>query len=218
MYFPHPLCADQDGLLAIGGDLSVERLLFAYRYGIFPWFNEEPIMWWWTHPRCILYPKKVKVAKSMRSYFNQKKYTVTFNKNFDQVIYQCATTQRTDQMGTWINKDMITAYIELHKLGYAHSVEVWQNNALVGGLYGIGMGHVFFGESMFAKAKNASKFGLITLCRRLSTLGTAVIDCQQETDHLKSLGAEMISKDLFWSIIMNNQNIADQPIPINLKP
>lgn len=215
MYFPHPLSADQDGLLAIGGDLSPERLLLGYRYGIFPWFNELPVMWWWTHPRCILYTDKVKIAKSMRPYFNQEKFKISYNQNFAEVMRTCASINRADQMGTWINEDMVDAYQQLHQLGYAHSIEVWQENELVGGLYGIGLGKIFYGESMFAKTNNASKFALISLCKRLSTLGIEVIDCQQETAHLKSLGAEMVSKETFWKMIVANQILADQAINLN---
>ena len=209
------MSADDDGLLAIGGDLTVERLLLAYRYGIFPWYNEPPVMWWWTHPRCILYPAKVKVSKSMRSYFNQEKYSVSYNQAFDSVITACATHDRPKQMGTWINEGIIDAYIALHELGYAHSVEVWRDEELVGGLYGIGLGDIFFGESMFANASNASKFGFISLCRKLDEIGIKLVDCQQETNHLMSMGAELMSKEEFWKYISVNQAIADRPIRLN---
>lgn len=215
MYFPHPLSADHDGLLAIGGDLSVERLLFAYRYGIFPWYNDPPVMWWWTHSRCVLFPSKVKVSKSMRPYFNQKKYSVSYNQAFESVIKACASLDRPQQMGTWINKDMIDSYISLHQQGYAHSVEVWRDDELVGGLYGIGLGDIFYGESMFTHATNASKFGFITLCRKLEEIGIKLIDCQQETNHLISLGAEQMPKEEFWQYISDNQAIADRPIRLN---
>ena len=215
MYFPHPLSADHDGLLAIGGDLTVERLLLSYRYGIFPWYNDPPVMWWWTYPRCILYPSKVKVSKSMRPYFNQEKYTVSYNTAFESVISACATLDRPEQMGTWINKDIIASYVALHELGYAHSVEVWKGEELVGGLYGIGMGNIFYGESMFANATNASKFGFISLCRKLEDIGIELIDCQQETPHLLSMGAEMMSKEAFWDKISANQAIADQKIRLS---
>ncbi len=215
LYFPHPLTADQDGLLAIGGDLSLQRMLLAYRYGIFPWYNQDPIMWWWTHPRCIINVDEVKIAKSMRTYFNNDKYQISYNRRFEEVITACASIQRNDQMGTWINKDIIDSYVQLHELGYAHSVEVWDQSELIGGLYGIGMGKIFFGESMYSKARDASKFGFISLCQKLKTLEVHTIDCQQETQHLKSLGAKTISKDAFWEMILHNQPVADQKLKLN---
>ena len=151
----------------------------------------------------------------MRPYFNQNKFRISYNHNFEAVIRTCASINRSDQMGTWINEEMIEAYQELHQLGFAHSVEVWKEQKLVGGLYGIGLGKIFYGESMFAKANNASKFALISLCKCLENQGIEVIDCQQETSHLKSLGAEMATKESFWRIIMDNQVHADQTI--NLK-
>ena len=194
------------GIVAIGGDLSVERLLFAYAHGIFPWFDEgEPILWWSLAPRMVLFPEELVVSKSMRPYFNQKKFDVTFNQNFSEVMRSCRTMKRNGQSGgSWITDDLIAAYSRLHKLGYAHSVEVWQAGELVGGLYGVALGRIFFGESMFAKVQNASKFGFITWVQLLQSLGFWLIDCQQETSHLRSLGARPISIELFQVFLENN--------------
>lgn len=215
LYFPHPFSAEEDGLLAVGGDLSPERLLLAYRSGIFPWYNEDPILWWFTYPRCILYPSKVKVAKSMNSYFNQQKYTTTYNSCFEHVIRNCKSIGRPDQMGTWINEDMIHSYTQLHHIGYAHSVEVWEKDELVGGLYGIAVGKIFYGESMFSFASNASKFGFISLVRLLEQKGFWLIDCQQETSHLLSLGAELIDKEKFWQYLKKNMLEKDEKLVLD---
>jgi leucyl/phenylalanyl-tRNA--protein transferase len=204
LYFPHPYTADEDGLLAMGGDLDPERLLLAYRFGIFPWYNKSPILWWFTHPRFVLLPSELRVAKSMRSYFNQDKFRVTYNQRFNEVIGQCKHTPRPDQMGTWINREIIASYQILHEQGYAHSVEVWEGDILVGGLYGLAIGKIFYGESMFSTVSNASKFGFISLVRVLEAKGIQLIDCQQETKHLKSMGAKMISKELFWNHLKMN--------------
>lgn len=205
--FPHPSFANADGILAVGGDLKPERLVLAYNWGIFPWYNEgEPIVWWHPDPRFVLFPDELRVSKSMRPIFNQKKFTFTFDKDFRSVIASCQMTSRKGQKaGTWITPDMQAAYIRLHELGYAHSVEVWQGEELVGGLYGIALGKVFFGESMFAKVDNASKAGFITLVQKLKKKGYTLIDCQQETRHLKSLGAESISRDAFLQHLTTNQ-------------
>lgn len=204
LVFPSVHLADSDGLLAIGGDLSAERLLIAYQKGIFPWFNElNPYLWWAPDPRFVLFPNELKVAKSMRPYFNQVKFDVTLDQQFDSVIQACSDTRL--HAGTWITDEMIDAYSVLHKLGYAHSVEVWQSGNLVGGLYGVSLGRVFFGESMFAKVSNASKVGFITLVRLLETKGFRLIDCQQETEHLGSLGARPIPRDVFTDILRENE-------------
>lgn len=206
--FPHPRQASSDGLLAVGGDLSVERLLLAYNWGIFPWFTlGDPILWWHPNPRFVLFPQKLRVSKSMRPYFNQQKYTVTYNQAFSDIIRACSSTPRMGQESTWITPDMIKAYENLHEAGFAHSVEVWQGKELVGGLYGIGIGKVFFGESMFTKASNASKFGFISLVRDLQKKGFELIDCQQETQHLASLGAEAISRADFLAHLKENQKL-----------
>ena len=204
--FPDPSFAE-DGLLAVGGDLSQERLILAYKNGIFPWYNPgDPILWWSPDPRFVLLPKDLKVSKSMRPYFNQKKYNVTFDTAFEQVIDNCAKVKRAGQgdLGTWITDEMRAAYIGLHKSGLAHSVEVWKGDELVGGLYGIALGKIFFGESMFALAPNASKFGFISLVKRLGELNYELVDCQQETDHLGSLGAKAISLVEFQVVLGRN--------------
>ncbi len=209
-YFPHPLQSGDDGLLAIGGELSQERLLLAYRYGIFPWYNELPILWWFVHPRCVLFPDKVKIAKSMRSLMSKDQFQITIDAHFEQVIRSCASAERKDQDSTWINPDMVAAYCVLHEHGYAHSVEVWQENELVGGIYGVALGKIFFGESMFSKVSNASKFGLICLCKSLIEKDYRLIDCQQETDHMKSLGAELMSKEGFFTEVKKNMSFTDK--------
>lgn len=205
--FPHPKHANGDGILAIGGDLSVDRLLLAYSWGIFPWYNEgEPIIWWHPDPRFVLFPHQLKVSKSMRPYFNQRKFEVSFDTAFEAVIAACQQTYRQGQGGqTWITAEMKNAYINLHQRGFAHSVEVWQSGELVGGLYGIALGKVFFGESMFTKVSNASKVGFISIVKKLEEEGFRLIDCQQETKHLKSLGANAISRDQFLKHLIDNQ-------------
>lgn len=205
--FPDPELANEDGVLAVGGDLSPERLLTAYQMGIFPWFNEgDPILWWSPDPRFVLFPDKLKVAKSMRPYFNQRKFDYTLDKDFRAVIHQCQTQRRKGQYGgTWITEEMLEAYCRLHQLGYAHSVEVWQKDELVGGLYGISLGKIFFGESMFTHVSNASKFGFISLVRLLKKLDFQLIDCQQETRHLESLGAENIARETFLDYLEKNK-------------
>lgn len=190
--FPNPALADPDGLLAVGGDLSIERLLLAYRNGIFPWFSDDdPICWYSPHERCVIYPAEVKVSKSMAKVLKSGAFEITFNKAFREVIVNCAKVGRKDQPGTWITKEMQDAYISLHEKGYAKSVEVWKDNVLVGGLYGVEVGDVFCGESMFSLVSNASKTALIWLCK---TDRFKLIDCQLPNDHLMSLGAEMISR------------------------
>jgi leucyl/phenylalanyl-tRNA--protein transferase len=207
MYFPKPESADSEGIVAYGGDLSPRRLLIAYSKGIFPWYNEgEPILWWSPDPRMVLFPDEIKIAKSMRSFFNQGKFKVTYDIDFQGVMTQCMLANRQGQYGTWINPDMIAAYTALHKMGFAHSVEVWHEGEIVGGLYGIAIGRVFFGESMFTKVSNASKFGFITFVKKLKELGFWLIDCQQETRHLASLGARPISRAAFCDILSKNEN------------
>ncbi len=206
--FPHPSESSPDGLLAVGGDLSPERLLLAYSWGIFPWYSaDDPILWWSPDPRFVLFPNDLKVSKSMRPYFNQQKYRVTYDTSFSEVIKACSAIPRDGQVSTWITPEMIEAYELLHKLGYAHSVEVWQEDVLVGGLYGIAMGKVFFGESMFAKATNASKFGFITLVRDLKAEGYQLVDCQQETRHLASMGAQRMERSDFLGWLKKNRTL-----------
>jgi leucyl/phenylalanyl-tRNA--protein transferase len=191
--FPDVSEATIDGLLAVGGDLSSERLLNAYSNGIFPWFeDEEPLMWWSPDPRFVLFPPDLKVSKSMKQVLKKKQFEVTENKAFRDVIENCAITKREGQRGTWITDDMVEAYIKLHKLGYAKSIEVWQKGDLVGGLYGLNIENkVFCGESMFAKVSNASKVGFITFVQNCDY---NLIDCQLHTRHLESLGGKYISR------------------------
>lgn len=200
--FPDTALAEPDGLLAIGGDLSTDRLILAYQSGIFPWFSEgDPILWYAPHERCVIFPQKIRVSKSMNKILKAATFKVTTNLAFDKVIMNCANIERRDQDGTWITNDMQQAYINLHQKGFAHSVEVWQNEKLVGGLYGITVGKVFCGESMFSLVSNASKIALIYLCQ---TNQYDLIDCQLPNDHLMSLGAEMISKQEYLDILSPN--------------
>ena len=198
--FPDVKMANQEGLLAIGGDLSVERLLLAYQTGIFPWFNtEEPILWWSPDPRFVLFPNKLKVSNSMNQILRTSDFEVTVNQEFDRVITTCAMIKRHNQTGTWITKTMIEAYIQLFNLGYAKSVEVWLDGKLVGGLYGIDLGNgIFCGESMFSKIANASKVGFITF---IQNSNYKLIDCQVYTNHLASLGAEDIPREEFLNYL-----------------
>ncbi|MCD8740898.1 leucyl/phenylalanyl-tRNA--protein transferase [Mucilaginibacter roseus] len=199
LLFPDPALAEEDGLLAIGGDLSPERLMLAYQSGIFPWYSDEtPILWYSPHERFVLNPAKVIISKSMRQVMRSGRFRVTFNTAFADVIQACSLVPREGQDGTWITNDMMAAYIDLHRLGKAHSVEVWHDDVLVGGLYGVGVGKVFCGESMFSKVSNASKTALITLCQ---TGKYYLIDCQVYTEHLESMGAGMISSDEYMAIL-----------------
>jgi len=191
LWFPEPELADDDGLLAIGGDLSAERLVLAYESAIFPWFSEDtPILWYAPHKRFVLFPDQLKVSKSMHKLLISKKFRITFDTAFPEVIKACASITREYQDGTWITSDMQSAYINLFRLGIAHSVEVWENDQLAGGLYGIHINSVFCGESMFSKVSNASKAALIWLCQNKNF---KLIDCQVHTSHLESLGAGFIS-------------------------
>lgn len=199
MVFPDPSYASEEGILAVGGDLSPERLILAYCNGIFPWFNEgEPIIWWSPDPRFILYPKDIKVSKSMGKLLRKNKYNVTFDTSFREVISQCRV-KRPD--GTWITDSMLEAYCKLHELGLAHSVETWCNGELAGGLYGVSIGACFFGESMFSKMDNASKTALIHLSQKLTERGFLMIDCQVYTKHLESLGAVSIPRKEFLKLL-----------------
>jgi len=196
--FPNPALAEEDGLLAIGGDLSLERLLLAYSNGIFPWFSEgDPILWYSPHQRCVIYPERINVSKSMKKIQKNKTFEVTINTAFEAVIKNCADTPRIGQDGTWITDEMQNAYINLHKKGFAHSIEVWLDKKLVGGLYGIKINRVFCGESMFSHVSNASKTALIFLAETDIDL----IDCQLPNDHLMSMGAEMIDQNLYSAIL-----------------
>ncbi len=196
--FPNPELADAEGLLAIGGDLCVERLISAYACGIFPWYNEDsPILWWSPDPRFVLYPESLHIPKSLRRVLNARRFTVTMDTAFDTVIRRCATSPRPDQCGTWILPEMIKAYCELHQHGLAHSVEVWLENRLVGGMYGVSLGGVFFGESMFYQEPNASKVALVWLVRMLQAGGFAMLDCQQVTHNLRRFGGQEVRRSTF---------------------
>ena len=208
--FPNPEMANEEGLLAVGGDLSPHRLLVAYQNGIFPWYNPgEPLLWWSLDPRYVLFPEELKVAKSMKPYFNQNKLAVQYDTNFDFVIRSCQKAKRSGQYaGSWITEEMIEAYSELHEMGYAHSVEVLKDGEIVGGLYGISLGKLFFGESMFTFVPNASKFGFISMVQALKKRGFWLIDCQQETKHLGSLGAKRIPRIDFLKTLARNRTEA----------
>lgn len=198
LFFPDPALANEDGLLAIGGELDPARLLLAYESGIFPWYSPpDPALWWSPDPRCVVYTDRVKVSKSMRNVLNRKPFEITFDQAFLRVIDACSKVDRKNQNGTWITNEVKTSYHALHELGIAHSVEAWNDGELVGGLYGVSLGTMFFGESMFATVSNASKVAFISLCRVLHDLGFELIDCQIYNDHLGSLGAELINRTLF---------------------
>lgn len=203
--FPHPLQSDEDGFLFVDFKLTISKVLLAYQFGIFPWYNEgDPVLWWFTKPRLVLYPKKLKIQKSMRSYLNQNKFECTFDTHFPDVMASCKGIRRKDQDGTWISDDIEYIYNQLHEMGYAHSVEVWKGDHLVGGLYGLAIGKVFYGESMFAFESNASKFAFIKLVQWLDEHEFDLIDCQQETPHLKTLGAELIDGETFFNHLKLN--------------
>lgn len=200
LFFPPVELADSQGLLAVGGDLSVERLKLAYNSGIFPWYGDsQPILWWSPDPRMVLFPEKLKVSKSMKQVIRKNQFRISFNEDFKGVVNACAEIERADQDGTWITGEMKKAYLSLHLQGLGHSVEVWENERLVGGIYGIYLRSkkVFCGESMFSKVSNASKLGLISLVRELQKDGVRLIDCQIHTPHLESLGAQEIPRQEF---------------------
>ena len=202
LFFPPVSQANRDGILAIGGDLSTERLLLAYKSGIFPWFDPgDPILWWSPNPRMVLFLDELIVSKSMRNILNRNVFTVTFNQNFRDVISNCQNVKRNGQTGTWITNDMIEAYCNLNESGIAKSVEVWQNDELVGGLYGIDLGTIFCGESMFSLVSNASKVAFITLVEQLKKENYKLLDCQVYNPHLESLGCREIKRIEFLQIL-----------------
>ncbi len=202
LFFPPVEEANYDGVLAVGGDLSVERLLLAYSNGIFPWFNaEDPILWWAPPERMVVNPVDYKVSKSMRNILNRNSFEVTINQDFAAVISTCQSIVRKEQQGTWISAEIIKSYTKLHQLGKIISFEVWQNNKLVGGLYGVDLGHVFCGESMFSKVPNASKVAFVKLIEYLKVHNYKLLDCQVHNDHLEKLGAFEIPRDLFMKIL-----------------
>lgn len=200
--FPPVENANAEGLLAVGGDLSSERLLLAYKSGIFPWFNEDSLILWWSpDPRMVLFPKKIKISKSMRKVMRSGRFRLTKDSCFEKVLNQCAHIKRVGQQGTWITNDMKAAYLTLHEKGFATSYEVWENDDLVGGLYGVDLGHIFCGESMFSRVSNASKFAFIHLAKELESKDYKIIDCQLHTEHLASLGAEEIPRSQFIAFL-----------------
>lgn len=202
--FPPVEEAMEDGLLAMGGDVSIERLLLAYRQGIFPWFDGDIPLWWCPDPRFVLFPENLKVSKSMQTIIRKNTFRFTTNTAFAQVIRNCKELQRKGQAGTWITDALEKSLNELHKLGFAHCAEAWLNNELVGGLYGIRMGNFFFGESMFSKESNASKFAFVKYVQQLKSEGVSLIDCQVYTAHLESLGAEMIARKEFLDRLLGD--------------
>lgn len=201
---------DPNGLIAAGGDLSAARLVEAYRRGIFPWFDEgQPILWWSPNPRTVLFPERIHISRSMRKLLKKQTFEVTADQAFTEVIDYCAQL-REDTSGTWITPEMMDAYCELHRQGVAHSIEVWQQGELVGGLYGIGLGRLFFGESMFSLASNASKIAFIHLAKQCQSWQFGLIDCQMASDHLFSLGAEDIERKVFSQYLTD---FITQPAP-----
>ncbi|MFC7357849.1 leucyl/phenylalanyl-tRNA--protein transferase [Jejudonia soesokkakensis] len=204
LWFPHPSLASEEGMLAVGGDLSQERLLLAYNSGIFPWYDEkQPILWWSPDPRMILFPERFKISKSFRKTLNTHSFTITFNKAFSEVIKNCSSIKRSGQLGTWITEEMQQAYLKLHKAGHAISVDVWQDDVLVGGLYGVDLPDkkVFCGESMFSKVTEASKIAFYHLVAYAKEKKYTLIDCQLYTPHLENLGAEEIPRDKFLTLL-----------------
>ena len=202
LLFPSPEQASAEGIVAVGGDLQPERVMLAYRKGIFPWFESDDFLLWWSpDPRMVLFPDQLKISKSMRTVLRKKQFEVTFNKAFDQVVEACAKVKRFGQNGTWITPGLMEVYSTLHTQGHAHSVEVWEEGSLVGGLYGIDLGTVFCGESMFSKSSNASKVALIFLVKELIKNKYELIDCQVPTQHLASMGAEPISRTEFLTFL-----------------
>ncbi len=202
LYFPPAEEASFDGILAIGGDLSPERLILAYKSGIFPWFDDnEPILWWSPPRRMVVFPKVYKTSKSIRNIINRNIFKVTFNTCFKEVIKSCQQIKRQGQYGTWLTDDMVDAYLKLHEMGLAKSIEVWQDDELVGGLYGVDLGKVFCGESMFSKVSNASKIGFVWLVNHLKENNYLLLDCQVHNDHLEKLGAFEIERDVFLKIL-----------------
>jgi len=200
--FPDPEKASDEGIVAVGGDLSPQRLVNAYANGIFPWFSQgDPLIWWSPDPRMVLFPKKIKLSKSLQKTLKTGKFDLKVDTAFEEVISNCQSVKRKDEAGTWITEEMKTAYIELHNLGLAHSFECWQNKRLVGGLYGVSLGNAFFGESMFHKVTDASKVAFYYLSKVCLGWNIKFIDCQLPTDHLQSLGAESISRKKFLNLL-----------------
>lgn len=210
MNFPDPWLSDGDGLLAVGGDLSVDRLVLAYRHGIFPWYNQgQPILWWSPDPRMVLFPDELRVPRSLVKRLRRGDWRLSVDEAFQTVIRRCSRKPRPGQAGTWIVPDVVDAYVALHKAGHAHSVEAWEGDRLVGGLYGVSIGGVFCGESMFADAPDASKAAFATLVRRLPDWGVGLVDCQMHTEHLARFGARLIERRHFLDRV---EALRDQPL------
>lgn len=203
LIFPPVHLAEPDGLLAMGGELSTERLLLAYRNGIFPWYEDDLPLWWCPDPRFVLFPEEIRINKTIKSLIKKNEFEFTVNNAFEAVIHHCKNVKRPGQFGTWITDEVEKAYTKLHRLGFAHSAEVWKNNELVGGLYGIKMGSVFFGESMFSLVSNASRFAFVKYVQQLKAEGIQLIDCQIYTEYLESLGARMIPREKFIQLLQN---------------
>ncbi len=209
--FPPPHLASEDGLLAVGGDLGQKRLLLAYRMGIFPWFSDnEPILWWSPDPRLVLYPHEIKISKTLKKIIKKEVFKVTMDLAFNEVINQCAQVRLQKNQGTWIIEDIIEAYCRLHESGFAHSVEVWRQGELAGGLYGVSLGKCFFGESMFTRISNASNIALVKLLEYLEKLSFELIDCQVTTKHLIRFGAREIPRKLFLKQLEKSLNAPTQ--------
>lgn len=205
LVFPHPILREPDGLMAVGGDLSPERLLLAYSWGIFPWYHgDQPILWWWLAPRLMVRTNAVHISRSLKRVLNQQRFQVTIDEDFRGVINQCRDIKRKGQDSTWIMPEMVEAYIQLHRLCHAHSVEVYDGGKLVGGIYGVARGKIFFGESMFSRETNASKVAFVHLAEFLRGRGFTWIDCQQDTPHMRTLGGELISEEDFLTILREN--------------
>ncbi len=218
LIFPPPELADSDGLLAVGGDLSSDRIILAYANGIFPWYSEDsPILWWSPDPRFVLFPHELTVSRSLRQVIKRDEYRISFDEAFGRVIMHCALVKRGGEKGTWITGEMMQAYRLLHEQGYAHSVESWHGDELAGGLYGISLGRIFFGESMFATRANASKVAFATLVERLIRSGYALIDCQVKTRHLESLGAREIAGETFREILRHSVGVLPADAPWEVK-
>ena len=204
LWFPDPRLADEDGCLAVGGDLSIDRLLLAYQHGIFPWFsfrdNEEPV-WYCPHERFVIFPDEIHISHSMRTLLNKKKYTFSLNEDFEGVIHNCSKLRYEEEGAWWLGEDIIKAYTELHRQGFAASVEVWEEERLVGGLYGVNIGSAFFGESMFSLVPSGSKLALIHLAKTMQELNGSIIDCQLKTAHLESMGGRYISYEEYMKLI-----------------
>lgn len=201
--FPSPRSANEHGVVAYGGDLNPNRIIQAYKQGIFPWFeSDDNLLWWSPNPRMILYPEKIKISKSLKSFIKKNTFKVTFNRDFEEVIESCSNIKRLGQKGTWITSGLKESFLNLHEKGLAISVEVWKDSKIVGGLYGLDLGNVFCGESMFSKSSNASKVALVNLSSELKKNNYKFIDCQIPTEHLKSMGGEEVSRDDFLKLLI----------------